>query len=200
MRSLSPKKSRETDQALANLCGLLFICAGSLWGFVIGSWLLGNVGGVLGLTKWPRLSSIFSRKPARSSPPDSHDLCNLDEIHRRLKAINSHIWRELRRGVLSGCYAGLYSVQLDEAKESLDWREVNRRTVAALHQFETATTDDKRRASLTEALGLIGQKLVLVQKAALRKADKLNMEEEREIQKNEAELWRLSRLECLDPS
>jgi hypothetical protein len=151
-------------------------------------------------SKWPRLSSIFSRKPARSSPPDSHDLCNLDEIHRRLKAINSHIWRELRRGVLSGCYAGLYSVQLDEAKESLDWREVNRRTVAALHQFETATTDDKRRASLTEALGLIGQKLVLVQKAALRKTDKLNMEEEREIQKNEAELWRLSRLECLDPS
>jgi len=41
--------------------------------------------------------------------------------------------------------------------------------------------------------------LLLVQKAALRKADRLNKEEERAIQKNEAELWRLSRLARLSP-
>jgi hypothetical protein len=34
----------------------------------------------------------------------------------------------------------------------------------------------------------------------LRKADRLNVEEEREIQKNEAELWRLSRLDRLSSS
>jgi hypothetical protein len=54
-------------------------------------------------------------------------------------------------------------------------------------------SEEERRASLNEALDRIGQKLLLVQKAAMRKADKLNQEEEQEIQKNEAELWRLSR-------
>ena len=229
---------------LANFCGLLLICTGSLWGVTVGSWLLGKMGGVLGLmagalwgfhvaeglalllksrkggnaeafekthvtifahtektplsrSRWPRLSRILSRNPAKSSPSESHDSYSLEEIHDRLRAINSHLWREIRTGVFAGCFAGLYSVQLNQSEESLDWREVNRQTVAALNRFETVTTEEERRTSLIEALDRIGQKLQLVQKAALRKADKLSLEEEREIQKNEAELWRLFRLACL---
>jgi hypothetical protein len=147
----------------------------------------------------PWLSRILGRKPAKPPLPETHDLYSLEEIQRRLKAINSQVWRELRLGVLSSCYAGLYSVHLDEAGERLDWQEVNRRTVAALHRFETAKKEEERRASLNEALDRIGQKLLLVQKAALRKADRLNKEEERAIQKNEAELWRLSRYARLSP-
>jgi hypothetical protein len=147
----------------------------------------------------PWLSRILGRKPAKSPLSETHDLYSLEEIHRRLKVINSKVWRELRLGVLSSCYAGLYSVQLAEAGERLDWQEVNRRTVSALHRFETAKNEEERRASLNEALDCIGQKLLLVQKAALRKADRLNNEEERAIQKNEAELWRLSRLARLSP-
>ena len=147
----------------------------------------------------PWLSRILGRKPAKPSLPLNHDLYSLEEIHRRLKAINSQVWRELRLGVLSSCYAGLYSVHLDEAGERLDWQEVNRRTVSALHRFETAKNEEDRRASLNEALDRIGQKLLLVQKAALRKADRLNKEEERAIQKNESELWRLSRFARLSP-
>ena len=240
--SLPPKKVRQTDQLFANICGLLFVGAGSLWGVTVGSWLLGSMGTVLGLmlgalwgfhvsegcafflktrknmdteaieqmttlahseeillsgSRWPRLSRIFGRKPARLSPPDCYDSCNLEEIHRRLRTVNSHLWKELRTGVFSSCHAGLYSVRLNNSEESLDWREVNRRTVAALHRFETATTNKERRASLVEALDRIGQKVQLVQKAALRKADRLSSEEEQELQKNQAELWRLSRLERL---
>jgi hypothetical protein len=76
---------------------------------------------------------------------------------------------------------------------------VNRRTVSALHRFETAKNEEERRASLNEALDRIGQKLLLVQKAALRKADRLNKEEEQAIQKNESELWRLSRFTRMAP-
>jgi hypothetical protein len=140
---------------------------------------------------------IFRRKPVKPSFPESY---SLEEIHRRLKAINSQIWMELRQGVLSSCHAGLYSVQLQERGEPLDWREINRRTVAALHRFETAMDDEERIASLNDAFDCIGQKLLLVQKAAMRKADKLNQQEEQEIQKNEAELWRLSRFARTPPS
>jgi hypothetical protein len=148
-------------------------------------------------SRWPRLSRIFARKPARLSPPDSYDAYTLEDIHRRLKEINAELWHHLRTGVFSSCHAGLYSVKLNNSEESLDWRQVNRRTVAALNRFETATTDKERSASLNEALDRIGQKVQLVQKAALRKADRLNFEEAQEIQKNEAELWRLSRLDRL---
>jgi hypothetical protein len=229
---------------LANLCGLLFIVSGSLWGLTVGSWLLGSIGSVLGLmlgalwgfhvaegyscilkpwarettetrqkshmtivdhperigssgSRWPRIMRILNRQPAKVAQKDSYDPCSLEEIHSRLKTINANLWRELRTGALSSCHAGLYTVRLNNSEESRDWREVNRRTVAALHRFETATTDQERRASLIEALDRIGEKLQLVHKAALRKADRLNSEEEREIRKNEAELWRLSRLDCL---
>ena len=141
-------------------------------------------------TKRSWFSRILGRKPVKQSFRESY---SLEEVHSRLKMINSQIWLELRRGVLSSCHAGLYSVQLEEQGKSLDWREINRRTVAALHRFETALSEEERRTSLNEALDRIGQKLLLVQKAAMRKADKLNREEEQEIQKNEAELWRLSR-------
>jgi hypothetical protein len=151
----------------------------------------------LSSSKWSWFSKILGRKPVKPSFPESQ---SLDEIHRRLKMINSRIWLELRQGVLSSCHAGLYSVHLRERGEPLDWREINRRTVAALHSFDTAINDDQRRISLNEALDLLGQKLLLVHKAAMRKADRLNQEEEQEIQKNEAELWRLSRLARTPPS
>jgi hypothetical protein len=240
------RKSGKMAQLLADLCGLLLILSGSLWGMALGSWLNSDVGGLLGFivgalwgfhmaedcalllkpqkgrnyeayeealttvlaqsegapvsgSKRPWLSRILGRKSNKSPLPETHHLYSLEEIHRRLKAINAEVWRELRLGALASCYAGLYSVQLAEAGERLDWQEVNRRTVSALHRFETAKNEEERRASLNEALDRIGQKLLLVQKAALRKADRLNKEEERAIQKNEAELWRLSRFARLSP-
>jgi len=193
-----------------SLGAMLGLTIGSMWGFHVaagyGSLLStpreyendGLPVTILAQSENPPLSSpkrswfskILGRKPAEPSFPESY---SLDEIHRRLKVINAQIWLELRQGVLSSCHAGLYSVQLEERGEPLDWREINRRTVAALHRFETAKNDNERRVSLNEALDHIGQKLLLVQKVALRKADRLNREEEQEIQKNEAELWRLSR-------
>ena len=151
----------------------------------------------LSTSKRSWFSKILNRKPAKPSFPESY---SLEEIHRRLRAINAQIWLELRQGVLSSCHAGLHSVRLEERGEPLDWREINRRTVAALHRFEISMNDDERRASLNEALDSLGQKLLLVQKAAMRKADRLNPEEEQEIQKNEAELWRLSRFARTPPS
>jgi hypothetical protein len=148
--------------------------------------------------KW--FSKLLGRKPSRSALPESVGFIALEEIHHRLKAMNSHLWWELRQGVLSSCHAGLYSVYVQEAGENFDWKDVNRKTVAALHRFETAVNDEERRASLNEALDGVGQKLLLVQKAALRKADKLNAEEEQAIQRNEAELWRLSRSARVSPS
>ena len=239
--SIPQKESSIMNQVLANLCGLLFILLGSLWGTAVGSWLYGSLGAILGLTigsiwgyhvaegysslistqtqegndtlpvpllaqsenpplfssKRSWFSKILGRKTVNPSFPEPH---SLDEIHRRLKTINSRIWLELRQGVLSSCHAGLYSVHLQEREEPLDWREINRRTVAALHRFETAINDDERRISLNDTLELIGQKLRLVHKAAMRKADRLNQEEEQELQKNEAELWRLSRLARTPPS
>ena len=148
-------------------------------------------------SRWPWRTRILNRQPAKVPQDDSYDSCSLEEIHSRLKAINSNLWRELRTGALSSCHAGLYTVRLNNSENGPDWREVNRRTVAALNRFETATTDQERRTSLIDALDRIGQKVQLVHKAALRKADRLNLKEEREIRKNEAELWRLSRLDCL---
>jgi hypothetical protein len=202
--------------------GLLGLIVGALWGFHMAEGctpflkaqkgrdyedfekglttvLAQSDGAPLTGSKRPWLSRILGRKSTKPPLSEPHDLYSLEEIHRRLKAINAEVWRELRLGVLSSCYAGLYSVQLAEAGERLDWQEVNRRTVSALHRFETAKNEEERRASLNEALDRIGQKLLLVQKAALRKADRLDKEEERAIQKNEAELWRLSRFARLSP-
>jgi hypothetical protein len=117
----------------------------------------------------------------------------LKEIHLALKRINSHIWRELRVGALAGCHALLYTVRLEEGGEVLDWREVNRRLVSSLHGFETAATDNERHRSLMEALDRIGQKLHIVKEVTALKGDAIQKERE-ELERNEAELWRLSRL------
>ena len=199
------------------LGGILGLTIGSLWGYHVAegfSSLLRtqriNKNDVMPVTvltqsenpplsssKRSWISKVLGRKPVKPSFPESY---SLEEIHRRLRAINAQIWLELRQGVLSSCHAGLHSVRLEERGEPLDWREINRRTVAALHRFEISMNDDERRASLNEALDSLGQKLLLVQKAAMRKADRLNPEEEQEIQKNEAELWRLSRFARTPPS
>jgi hypothetical protein len=200
-----------------SLGAMLGLTTGSLWGYHVAEGYASLLStqienendslpvAILAQSENPPLSSskrfwfskILGRKPIKPSFPESY---SLEEIHRRLKAINSQIWLELRQGVLSSCHAGLYSVRLEERGEPLDWREINRLTVAALHRFETAMNDDERRVSLNEALDRIGQKLLLVQKAAMRKADRLNQEEEQEIQKSEAELWRLSRFARRPPS
>jgi len=200
-----------------NLGAMLGLTLGSMWGYLVAEGYAsllssqkesdsdGLLVTLLAQSENPPLSAakrswfsrILGRKPVKPSFPESY---SLDEIHRRLKVINSQIWLELRQGVLSSCHAGLYSVQLEERGEHLDWREINRRTVAALHRFETAMSEEERRASLNDALDRIGQKLLLVQKAAMRKADKLSQQEEQEIQKNEAELWRLSRFARTPPS
>ena len=117
----------------------------------------------------------------------------LKEIHLALRTINSHIWRELRVGALAGCHALLYTVRLEEGGEALDWRTVNRRVVSSLRGFETAATDKARHGSLMEALDRIGQKLHIVKEVAALKADSIR-EEREELERNEAELWRLSRL------
>lgn len=131
-------------------------------------------GTFLPASKRPWLSPILGIKSDKSAPPESYDTYSLEEIHRRLKEINSQLWRELRIGVLSSFHASLHSARLDDAGQSLEWREVNRLTVSALHRFETTTSDEDRRSSLMEALDRIGQKLQLVQKAALRKADRFS--------------------------
>jgi hypothetical protein len=118
---------------------------------------------------------------------------SLKAIHLALKKINSRIWRELRVGALVGCHARLYTVRLEEGGEVLDWREVNRRLVSSLHASERAATDNERYESLVEALDRIGQKLHIVKEVAVSKGDSLQKEQE-ELERNEAELWRLSRL------
>jgi hypothetical protein len=126
-----------------------------------------------------------------SKPAAGQDLV-LEEIHLALKRINSRFWRELRVGALAGCHALLYMVRLEENGEVLDWREVNRRSVSFLHGCETASTDNERYTSLTEALDRIGQKLQIVNEVAALKADAIP-EEQEGLEQNEAELWRLWR-------
>ena len=136
------------------------------------------------------------RKESSGAKPDSRQKQpqGLDEIHQALKRINSHLWRELRGGPLAGCHALLYTVRLEERGEGLGWREVNRKLLSCLHRFETATTDEERRAGLGEALDRVGQKLQIVKEVASLKAETLSREEQAAVQQKEAELWRLSRL------
>jgi hypothetical protein len=142
----------------------------------------------------PWFARFWKRPSSREPRIAFQDFASLEDIYGQLKSINSRIWRELRTGVLAGCHAGLYSVHVSEAEESLDWREVNRRTVSALHRFETAASEEERRLSLQEALDRLGQKLIIVQRAAARKTDRLNGKEKEEIQRHEVDLWHLSRL------
>jgi hypothetical protein len=136
---------------------------------------------------------MFRRSPARPRSQGAAESPSLEEIHQRVRALNARLWKELRTGVLAGCYVGLYHVRLGSPLHSPDWREVNRKTVSALHRLETARSDEERCQSLSEALETIRQKLQLVKKAAWSKAARLCPEEERELQRNEMELQRLSR-------
>jgi hypothetical protein len=196
--------------------GLVGVAAGAAWGFRLAA----DCGGLLrqqlrstGTLRGAQVA-VFSES-ARSSLPGSkkpwfrrlkkgeppvtvnsghnqrHDL---KEIHGALTAINSRLWRELRLGTLAGCHALLYTIQLEEGGESLDWRAVNRRLLSCFRRFERATTDGERHTSLVEALDRVGQKLHIVKQVAAIKADTSPREEEEELQRNEAELWRLSRL------
>jgi hypothetical protein len=115
------------------------------------------------------------------------------EIHLALRRINSRIWSGLRVGALAGCHALLYTIRLEEGGEVLEWRQVNRRLVSPLHGFESSSTDNERYRSLTEALDRIGQKLQIVNMVAASKGDCIP-EEQEELEQDEAELWRLSRL------
>jgi hypothetical protein len=71
---------------------------------------------------------------------------------------------------------------------------VNRQLLSCLRRFERATTDRERHASLVEALDRVGQKLHIVKQVAAIKADTSALKEQEELQQNEAELWRLSRI------
>jgi len=143
--------------------------------------------------KCSRLPLFFQRNTRKSSEHNPDENCRLTEIHYRLRTINARLWKQLRMGVLRGCYAGLSIVVTVQDGELLSWRDVNRKTVSALHRFETATTDKECRMSLREALERIGQKLLLVRKTALRKGNRLNFEEAGEIRTIEMELSRISR-------
>jgi hypothetical protein len=125
---------------------------------------------------------------------DLQACANLEEIYSYLSKINSHLWRQLRTGVLSGCHALLYTVALCELGEELGWRDVNRKAVAALHHFRTAATDSERCASLQDALKSVSQKVCIAKYAALQKAETLERDEEKAVVASEAELLRLSRL------
>jgi len=223
-----------------DIVGLLFVATAVASGFGLGTWLYGEIGGLLGVTAgavWGfRLAAdcggllrqqlrstkslregqvaVFSDSACSSFPGpkklgvrrlkkgqstgtlDSmhnqrHDL---RDIHEALTAINSRLWRELRVGTLAGCHALLYTVRLEEGGELLDWRAANRRLLSCLRRFETARTDGERHASLVDALDRVGQKLLIVKQVAAIKADTSAREEQEELQRNEAELWRLSRL------
>jgi hypothetical protein len=196
--------------------GLLGVAAGAVWGFRLAA----DCGGVLhrqvGSTRTLREGQVAAfADSARSSLPGSKKLwCtrlkkgqstgtltsrhnqrhDLRAVHEALTAVNSRLWRELRVGTLAGCHALLYTVRLEEGGEILDWRAVNRRLLSCLRRSERATTDGERHANLVEALDRLGQKLLIVKQVAAVKADTLAREEEEELQRNEAELWRLSRL------
>jgi hypothetical protein len=124
---------------------------------------------------------------------DLQACANLEEIYSYLSKINSQLWRQLRTGVLSGCHALLYTVVLCELGEKLGWRDVNRKAVAALHHFTTATTESERSASLEHALKCVSQKLSMAKYASLQKAETLERDEKEAILESEAELLRLSR-------
>jgi len=196
--------------------GLLGVVAGAVWGFRLAADCGGLLREQLGSTRTLREGevAVFSDS-ARSSPTGSKKFWfrrlkkgqsivptnsrrnqpqALNEIHEALTRINSRLWRELRLGTLAGCHALLYTVRLEEGGEFLDWRAVNRRLLSCLRRFEGATTDRERHASLIEALDRVGQKLYIVKQVAAIKADTSAREEQEELQQNEAELWRLSRL------
>jgi len=196
--------------------GLLGVAAGAVWGFrlaadcggllrqQVGSTRTLREGEVAVLSDSARSSSTGSKKfwfrrlrkgqsivPANSKRNQRQ---GLKEIHEALTTINSRLWRELRLGTLAGCHALLYTVRLEEGGELLDWRAVNRRLLSCLRRFERATTDRERHASLIEALDRVDQKLHIVRQVAAIKADTPAPEEQEELQQNEAELSRLSRL------
>ncbi len=125
---------------------------------------------------------------------DLQACASLEEIYGYLSKINSHLWGQLRMGVLSGCHALLYTVVLCNNGEKLGWRDVNRKTVAALHHFMTAATEYERCASLDDALECVSQKLSIVKYAGLQKAETLEGDEKEAIFASEAELLQLSRL------
>ena len=125
---------------------------------------------------------------------DLQACASLEEIHGCLSKINSHLWGQLRMGVLSGCHALLYTVVLCNNGDKLGWRGVNRKTVAALHHFMTAATESERCASLENALECVSQKLSMAKYAGLQKAETLERGEKEAIFESEAELLRLSRL------
>jgi hypothetical protein len=125
---------------------------------------------------------------------DLQSRASLEEIHGHLSKVNAHLWRQLRMGVLSGCHALLYTVVLCELGEKLGWRDVNRKAVAALHHFETATTESERCASLEDALKCVNQKVSMAKHAGRQKAETLARDEKKAILESEAELLRLSRL------
>lgn len=139
-------------------------------------------------------SPLFFQRNTRKSSGHNHDENRrLNETHHRLRTINARLWKQLRVGVLRGCYAGLSIVVIEQEGELLSWRDVNRKTVSTLHRFETATTSKGCCMSLHEALERIRQKLLLVRKSALRKGKRLNPEEAGEIHTIERELSRISR-------
>jgi hypothetical protein len=196
--------------------GLLGVAAGAVWGFRLAAdcgrllrQQLRNTGtlrkGEVAVfsesarSSLPRPKKLWFRRIKKGEPPVTvnsrhNQRYDLKEIHGALTAINSRLWRELRVGTLAGCHALLYTIQLEEGEELLDWRAVNRRLLSCFRRFERATTDGERHASLVEALDRVGQKLYIVKQVAAIKADTSASEEEEELQRNEAELWRLSRL------
>jgi hypothetical protein len=119
---------------------------------------------------------------------------SLEEIYGQLRKINSLLWSQLRVGALSGCHALLYTVMLYELGEKLGWRDVNRRSVAALHRFNTAATEYERYASLQDGLRCVSQKVFIAKCAGLQKAETLERGEKEAIFAHEAELLRISRL------
>ena len=125
---------------------------------------------------------------------DFQACASLEEIYGYLSKINSHLWRQLRTGVLSGCHALLYTVVLCNNGEKLGWRDVNHKAVAALHHFKSAATESERCASLEDALQCVSQKLSIAKHAGLEKAETLERDEKEAIFEGEAEILRLSRL------
>jgi hypothetical protein len=196
--------------------GLVGVAAGAVWGFRLAADCGGLLrqqlrsittlreGQVAAFSESIRPSRPGPKKPwfrrlAKGEPPVTvnsrhNQRLDLKEIHGALTAINSRLWRELRVGTLAGCHALLYTIQLEEDDELLDWRAVNRRLLSCFRRFERATTEGERHTSLVEALDRIGQKLHIVKQVAAIKADTPPREEDEELQRNEAELWRLSRL------
>ncbi|MBW1979922.1 MAG: hypothetical protein JRJ12_01765 [Deltaproteobacteria bacterium] len=140
-----------------------------------------------------RQSNPGEKERGNAAAPNCPDRHRLQEIHGLLKSLNSSLWQELRNGELSLCQPLLHTMTITDDDKQLDWRQINKRLVSALHRFDTATTDRDKQDSLNEAVHWLHQKIFLVRRVALLKGE-LSSGEEKKLTRVQVELEGLQQM------